>query len=68
MSGLTVEGFIDAFRERHHWECKPGTRITNELTKFAQERAGSKRNVDELYVVFCMAYGLCPYPLGKPVL
>ena len=62
MTGLTVEGFIDAFRERHNWECDPDTRITNDLTKFATEREGSKRDVDELYVIFCMAHSIKPYP------
>jgi hypothetical protein len=50
--GLTVEGFIQAFRERHHWECVPGTRIFNDLTRFAQARVGSKRNIEEQYSDF----------------
>jgi len=61
-SGLTVEGFINFFRKQHNWECKEGTKITNELTEFAKEREGSKRDIDELYAIFCISKGLKPYP------
>lgn len=65
MSALTVENFIEAFRNRHHWSCDPDTRITNELTEFAKEREGSIRDIDELYTIFCMSKGLKPYPVKK---
>lgn len=65
-TGLTAESFIQAFRDRHHWKCEPGTRITNELAAFATERAGSKRDIDELYTIFCMSKSLKPYP-SQPV-
>lgn len=58
---LTVDGFIQTFRDKHGWECKPGTRITDDLTVFASEREGSTRDVDELYVLFCVSHGLIPY-------
>lgn len=61
---LTAENFIEAFRKRHGWKCEPGTRITDELTAFANERLGSTRNVDELYVIFCMSKGLKPYAVS----
>lgn len=61
-NGLTIEKFINNFKNKHGWECKPNTRITNELTEFAKEREGSTRNIDELYVIFCMSKGLKPYP------
>lgn len=60
--GLTVDGFIQAFRDRHGWKCDPGTRITNDLTEFAEGRLGSERDIDELYVIFCMAHGLRSFP------
>ena len=59
---LTPESFIDAFRKRHHWKCETGKKITDDLTDFANERLGSSRNVDELYVIFCLSHRLTPYP------
>lgn len=58
---LTVEGFIDAFRLRTGWKCEPGTRITDALTKFATKRIGSRRDIDELHIIFCLAHGIAPY-------
>lgn len=55
---LTAELFIEAFRLDMGWECKPGTRITNELTEFATERAGSTRDIVELLIIFKLAHGL----------
>jgi hypothetical protein len=59
---LTVERFIAAFRLDSGWKCEPGTRITNDLTAFAQEREGSTRNIIELLIIFKMAHGL---PAGE---
>lgn len=55
---LTVERFIEAFRLDMGWECAPGTRITNELTEFAQEREGSTRDIIELLVIFKISHGI----------
>lgn len=63
--GLTSDKFIKFFRDRHGWECQPGTHIYQDLTNFAKEREGSTRDMDELYTVFCLAHGLQPYPRGK---
>ena len=60
MIGLTVGGFIQAFRDRKGWECEPGTRIHDDLTAFAKERRGSFRDIDELYTIFCMAHEINP--------
>jgi len=60
MTVLTVEGFIQAFRDRKGWKCEPGTPITNDLTTFATEREGSTRDIDELYIIFCIAHGINP--------
>ena len=65
MPGLTVKGFINAFKERHGWECAPNTRITNDLTEFAKDREGSSRDIEELYTIFCISKGLQPYPSPK---
>lgn len=59
---LTVERFIEAFRLDSGWKCEPGTRITNDLTKFAEERLGSTRDIVELLVIFKMGHGL---PAGQ---
>ena len=64
-SGLTVEKFVNFFRKTHKWECKEGTRITNELTEFAKEREGSIRDIDELYTIFCISKGIKPYPNAR---
>jgi hypothetical protein len=61
-TGLTTKSFIEFFRKVHGWECKPGTRITNDLTSFAKERLGSSRDKHELYIIFCLAHGIRPYP------
>lgn len=58
---LTVEGFIQHFRDCTGWQCLPDTRITNELTEFATERLGSTRNIDDLHVIFCMWKSIKPY-------
>lgn len=57
---LTIDRFIEAFRLDMGWECAPGTRITNELTEFAQEREGSTRDIIELLIIFKMAHGIRP--------
>lgn len=57
---LTVERFVEAFRLDTGWECKPDTRITNDLTDFAKEREGSTRDIIELLVIFKMANGIDP--------
>jgi hypothetical protein len=63
IEGLTPEIFINAFRTRHGWRCKPGSAIVRDLTKFAIKYAGSTQNVDELYSIFCLTKGLAPYPV-----
>jgi hypothetical protein len=62
---LTPEIFIEAFRARHGWSCKPGTAIANDLTAFAVQHTGSTLTVDELYSIFCLSNGLAPYPVRK---
>lgn len=62
-AALTPEIFIEAFRTRHGWRCKPGSRIAQDLTEFAIEHAGSTQDVDELYSIFCLSNGLAPYPV-----
>jgi hypothetical protein len=59
---LTVDSFVKAFRKRHHWKALSGSRIANDLTAFAEARLGSTRNIEELYVIFCLGHGLQPYP------
>ena len=59
--GLTSEKFIENFKKNTDWECEKGTRITNELTDFAKERLGSKRDIEELHVIFCMSKGIKSY-------
>ena len=61
---LTVVDFISFFRKTHGWKCEEGTKIHNDLTEFAKEREGSDRDrdIDELYVIFCISKGLKPYP------
>lgn len=61
-TGLTVESFLDFFRKTHGWKCEEGTKITSELSGFAKEREGSKRDIDELYIIFCISKGIKPYP------
>jgi hypothetical protein len=55
---LTVDRFIEAFRLDLGWKCEPNTRITNELTKFAQAREGSTRDIIELLIIFKVAKGI----------
>jgi hypothetical protein len=57
---LTVDRFIEAFRLDMGWECAPNTKITRELTGFAQEREGSTRDIIELLIMFKMAHGFDP--------
>ena len=63
---LTVERFVQHFRDCTGWECLPDTRITNELTAFATERLGSTRDIDELHVIFCMSKSIQPYANPPP--
>lgn len=67
---LTPELFIEAFRARHGWSCKPGSAIARDLAEFAIQHSGSTHTVDELYAIFCLSNGLTPYPVrvrtGKP--
>jgi hypothetical protein len=62
---LTPEEFIEAFRARHGWSCKPSSAIAADLTRFADEHAGSSQGIDELYAIFCLSNGLTPYPERK---
>lgn len=64
--GLTVEKFINNFRVATGWECREGTRITDELTDFAKEREGSVRAIQELHVIFCLSHGIEPYRKERP--
>lgn len=61
MIGLTVEKFINHFRKSTGWECEDGTKITNELAEFANERLGSTRNIEELHMIFCLSKQIKPY-------
>ena len=59
--GLTPEKMLKHFRKCTGWKCEPNARITYELIEFANERLGSKRDIDELHVIFCMVHGIKPY-------
>lgn len=57
---LTVELFIEVFRLDTGWKCEPDTRIINELTEFAKEHEGSKRDIFELLTIFKIAHSINP--------
>ena len=59
---MTPETFIEYFRARHRWWCKPGSKIFRDLTAFAEEMAGSPDSADELYRIFCTLHGIKPKP------
>ena len=56
------EAFIEYFRQRHSWWCKPGSEIHKDLTAFAEEQAGSPDSDAELYLIFCTLHGIKPKP------
>lgn len=58
----TPDTFIEYFRARHRWWCKPGSAIYKDLTAFALEQAGSPDSADELYLIFCTLHGIKPKP------
>lgn len=59
---MKPESFIDYFRARHSWWCKPGSQIHDDLTAFANENAQSPDSLDELYMIFCTLHGIAPKP------
>lgn len=59
---MTPETFIEAFRARHRWKCRPGSQIFDDLANFAAEQAESTHSHDELYVIFCITNGITPKP------
>ncbi len=61
-SGVTPNAFIEYFRARHDWWCKPGSAIHKDLTAFAEENADSPDSADELYRIFCTLHGIKPKP------
>lgn len=63
---ITAEAFIELFRTRHGWKCRPGSPIFKDLTDFANEQAASPHSADDLYVIFCLANGIKPKPATRP--
>jgi hypothetical protein len=58
---MTVENFINHFRERHPGPYyKPYTRLVRELTAFAEKHKGSPEGIEELYTLFCISKNLEP--------
>jgi hypothetical protein len=57
---MTPESFIEFFRTRHGWRCRPGSAIFADLSTFAIEHAESEESYDNLYVVFCAKNGITP--------
>ena len=62
---MKPETFIEYFRTRHGWSCKPGSRIFKDLTAFANEQVGSPDSPDELYQIFCTLHGIRPKPAAQ---
>lgn len=65
----TDDDFIEYFRARHDWWCKPGSAIHKDLTAFAIEHEGSPDSPDELYRIFCTLHGIKmkPEKSGSPM-
>lgn len=59
---MTPEQFINEFRARHGWKCRPGSAIFKDLTAFAIEQANAGHSAEDLYVLFCLAKGIKPKP------
>lgn len=59
---VETESFIDYFRTRHGWKCRPGSAIFKDLASFAAEQAGTTHGIEDLYVLFCVAHGMAPKP------
>jgi len=57
---MTPESFVEVFKSRHGWRCRPGSAIYKDLVSFAVEQAGSLHGVDDLYVLFCVSHGIAP--------
>ena len=57
-----TDEFIEYFRERHDWWCKPNSAIHKDLTAFATEHADTSDSLDERYRIFCTLYGIRPKP------
>lgn len=59
---IAPETFIEVFRRRHGWKCRPGSAIAKDLTDFATEQAASAHSADDLYILFCVTNGVKPKP------
>lgn len=55
-----AETFVQFFRERHGWRCRPGSAIHTDLTAFAREQATSAHSLEDLYILFCVTNGIAP--------
>ena len=62
MDTTAPETFIDYFRRRHRWWCKPGSVIYKDLIAFARDQAAAPDSVDELYLIFCTLHAIKPKP------
>lgn len=61
---MTPESFIDFFRSRHGWKCRPGSAIFEDLTRFATDQATSPHDIADLYVLFCVTHAIKPKDTG----
>ena len=59
---MNPDAFIEYFRTRHSWWCKPGSVIYKDLTAFALEHEDSPDSADELYLIFCTLHRIKPKP------
>jgi len=57
---MTPESFVEYFRTRHSWKCRPGSAIHKDLVSFAADQAESPHDIEDLYVLFCVAHGMMP--------
>lgn len=60
-----AETFVQFFRERHGWRCRPDSAIHADLTAFALEQAASAHSLEDLYLLFCVTNGITPKMTGR---
>lgn len=60
-----AETFVQFFRERHSWRCRPGSAIHTDLTAFALEQAASAHTLEDLYILFCVTNDIKPKMTGR---
>lgn len=57
---MKIASFIEYFRARHGWRCRPGSAVYRDLESFIENQASSPHEFHDLYVLFCVAHGLKP--------